>query len=205
MSLLLYYNAPAGGGSAPTITSPATVDLLENSPLTHTLTGTGVDSWSIVGGADQAHFELSLADLRWASNGTKDFESPNDANADNSYVVIIRATNSNGTTDQTVTVTITNVLYEVLEGQPWTKTMNFGLAPYVITGGADALFFSLDASNKLTLPAQDYELPGDADTNNIYEVEVTDDFFAVQGFSVQVVKVVEGGARKSYTYTFLIT
>ena len=38
-----------------------------------------------------------------------DYEAPGDSDANNSYVVIVRATNSAGTDDQTITVTITNV------------------------------------------------------------------------------------------------
>jgi hypothetical protein len=67
-------------------------------------------TWSIVGGADQARFEISGTTLRWASNGTKDFETPNDADTNNTYVVTVRATDTVGnTTDKTITVTVTDV------------------------------------------------------------------------------------------------
>ncbi|WP_101749394.1 gliding motility-associated C-terminal domain-containing protein [Flagellimonas pacifica] len=38
-----------------------------------------------------------------------DFEDPDDANADNEYEITLRATDSGGTTDQTITVKVTNV------------------------------------------------------------------------------------------------
>jgi len=94
----------------PTITSSSTVSVAENATLSHSLTADESVSWSIVGGADQSKFELSGSTLRWASNGTKDYESPDDANTDNAYVVTVRATDlASNTTDQTITVTVTDV------------------------------------------------------------------------------------------------
>jgi len=95
---------------APTITSASSVSNAENSVLAHVLTANETVSWSIVGGADQARFELSGSTLRWLSNGTKDFEAPNDADVDNAYIVQVRATDLAGNpTNQTITVTVTNV------------------------------------------------------------------------------------------------
>jgi hypothetical protein len=100
-----------GDRIAPAITSSASVSVAENLALAHTLTASETVTWSIVGGADQAHFELNGATLRFAANGTKDFEAPDDANADNAYVVTVRATDSLGNTaDQAVTATVTNAL-----------------------------------------------------------------------------------------------
>ncbi len=45
-------------------------------------------------------------------------------------------------------------------------------ATFSLTGGADQLLFSIVGGN-LTLGAQDFESPADADTNNTYVVEVT--------------------------------
>lgn len=95
---------------APTITSNASVSVDENATLSHTLTANETVTWSLPGGADAAQFELSGSTLRWSSNGTRDYETPADANADNAYVVTVRATDAAGnTTDQTVTVTVADV------------------------------------------------------------------------------------------------
>lgn len=95
---------------APTITSVAAVPALENFVLAHALTASEIVSWSIVGGADQARFEISGTTLRWASNGTKNYESPDDANTDNAYVVTVRATDLVGNSaNQTITVTVIDV------------------------------------------------------------------------------------------------
>lgn len=92
---------------APTITSANTDSVFENVALSHALTADEAVTWSIVGGADQARFELSGSTLRWLSNGTKNFEVPNDANTDNAYIVQVRATDGSGnTTNQTITVTV---------------------------------------------------------------------------------------------------
>ena len=95
---------------ASVITSAATANCAENATLSHALTANESVTWSIVGGADQARFEISGSTLRWASNGTKDYETPNDADTNNTYVVTVRATDSGAnTTDQTITITVTDV------------------------------------------------------------------------------------------------
>ncbi len=91
----------------PTITSANTDSVFENVALSHALTASEGVSWSIVGGVDQAKFELSGSTLRWLSNGTKNYEVPDDSNSDNAYVVQVRATDGAGnTTNQTITVTV---------------------------------------------------------------------------------------------------
>jgi hypothetical protein len=98
--------------TAPIITSTNTVSNAENTVLAHTLTANEPVTWAIVaGGADNARFQLTGNTLQWLSNGTKDFEAPNDANVDNAYIVTVRATDlaSNPSTTQTITVTVTNV------------------------------------------------------------------------------------------------
>jgi hypothetical protein len=96
--------------TAPVFTSSSTVSVAENATLSHTLTfSSGSPALSIVGGADQAKFELFGSILRWASNGTKDYEAPDDADTNNVYVVTVRAGGGTETTDQTISVTVTNV------------------------------------------------------------------------------------------------
>ena len=96
--------------TAPTITSASAANCAENATLAHTLTANEGVSWSIVGGADQARFEISGSTLRWLGNGTKDFEAPDDSGANNTYVVDVRATDSaTNTADQTITITVTDV------------------------------------------------------------------------------------------------
>jgi hypothetical protein len=96
--------------TAPTITSAATANNTENSVLAHALTANESVTWSIIGGADLARFELSGSTLRWLSDGTKNFEVPDDADVNNTYVVTVRATDTAlNTTNQTITVTVTDL------------------------------------------------------------------------------------------------
>lgn len=96
--------------AAPTITSANSASVNENSTLSLSLTADEAVTWSIVGGADQAQFELSGSTLRWIGNGTKNYEAPADADANNVYVVTVRATDtSSNTTDRTISVTVLDV------------------------------------------------------------------------------------------------
>lgn len=99
-----------GSNVAPVITSASTFNCAENATLSHALTANESVTWSIVGGADQARYEISGSTLRWASNGTKDFEAPDDTDTNNTYIVDVRATDTGGLfTDQTITGTVTDV------------------------------------------------------------------------------------------------
>jgi len=92
------------------ITSSASISVDENETLSHSLTANVFVGWSIVGGADQAHFEISGTTLRWASDGTQDYETPLDADTNNVYVVNVRAASlSFSTADQTISVTVADV------------------------------------------------------------------------------------------------
>jgi hypothetical protein len=98
---------------APSITSSASVSVNENAVLAHTLAATDdtAVTWSIIGGADQAQFEISGTTLRWAGNDTQDWEVPLDADANNTYVVQVRATDAfSNASNQTITVTVTDVV-----------------------------------------------------------------------------------------------
>lgn len=102
-------NAGGGDSVAPTITSADTASVEENGKLAHALTADESVTWSIVGGVDQAQFQITGSTLQWASDGTQDYESPADNNTDNDYVVTVRATDgSSNTTDQTITVSVTD-------------------------------------------------------------------------------------------------
>ncbi|MBK4719672.1 DUF4347 domain-containing protein, partial [Azospirillum sp. YIM DDC1] len=96
---------------APVFTSSATPSVPENTTAVVTLAATdnnGPVTYSLVGGADQASFSLSGAALTFAS--TPNYESPTDSDGNNVYVVVVRATDANGnTTDQTISVTVTDV------------------------------------------------------------------------------------------------
>lgn len=100
----------AADTTAPTITSASSTSVNENSNLAFSLTADETVTWSIVSGTDQAQCEISGSTLRWAGNGTKNYEAPTDADANNVYVVTVRATDaSSNTSDQTISVTVLDV------------------------------------------------------------------------------------------------
>ena len=72
----------------------------------------------------------------------------------------------------TATVTTTD---DFIAGQAITDPESQGPYTYSITGGADQNLFNVDASNGSLsfVTAPDFEGPSDADTNNVYSVELT--------------------------------
>ncbi|WP_345251326.1 Calx-beta domain-containing protein, partial [Kangiella taiwanensis] len=153
----------------------------------------GTVTYTITGGADQALFTIDPATGE-LTLPAQDFEAPADANADNLYEVQITATDSAGNTaTEDATVTVTNVVETAnLDIAPIVETtpentahttapadLSPGDAPigtvtYTITGGADQALFTIDpATGELTLPAQDFEAPADANADNVYEVQIT--------------------------------
>lgn len=169
--------------AAPTITSSNTKTVAENATLSHALTANQSVTWSIIGGADQTKFELSGSTLRWASNGTKDFETPDDADTNNAYIVQVRATNAatGDFTSQTITVTVTDVVAPTITSSSAVSVVENSALAHTLTanesvtwskvGGADTALFTLVGAT-LGLAAKDYETPIDADTNNSYVVIV---------------------------------
>ena len=110
------YTIGAADVTAPTITSGNSASVAENATLEHVLTANETVTWSIrtaaenVLSVDYADFELNGNVLRWTGNGFKDYELPDDTGTNNTYVVVVRATDvSLNTTDQTVTITVTDV------------------------------------------------------------------------------------------------
>lgn len=117
------FGAPAG--AAPSITSngggdSATVTVAENGTAVTIVAASDPElsavSYSIAGGLDEAKFEIDAATgaLRFVS--APNFEAPSDSNGDNSYEVIVQATDGEGLTDtQTITVVVSNVASEPAE------------------------------------------------------------------------------------------
>lgn len=171
--------------AAPTITSTNTATVAENATLSKSLTANQSVIWSVVGGADQSAFEISGSTLRWLSNGTKDFESPSDANTDNDYIVTVRATSATtgDHADQTITVTVTDVSVTITSSNSATVNENATLSKsltanttvtWSIVSGADQAKFEISGSTLrwASNGTKDYESPDDANTDNAYVVTV---------------------------------
>ena len=98
---------------APAFTSPAIFAVAENSTTIGTVTATDIEgnpvSFAIAGGADQALFAIDPSGaLRFIS--APDFETPQDANRDNVYDLVVSATDNLGAVStQTLAVAVANI------------------------------------------------------------------------------------------------
>ncbi len=144
-----------------------------------------------LGGADAAGFSIDSS-TGIISMVARDFEVPADANTDNVYEVTIIATDVDNNTDsETQTVTVTDVTEtatftinpiadaRVAENTAFTGSRpslsgNTPIGRLIYTlGGADAAGFSIDSSTGIiSMVARDFEVPADANTDNIYEVTI---------------------------------
>ncbi len=183
----------------PAITSAATANVAENTTAVLTVTGTDADlpaqtlSFSIVGGADQNKFNLSGGVLTFVS--APDFETPTDANGDNVYVVQVQASDGQGGTSSTqtinVTVTAVNDNNPVFTSAASANTAENTTAVLTVTatdadlpaqtvsfsivGGADQNKFNLSGGVLTFAAAPDFEVPTDANGDNVYVVQVQAD------------------------------
>ncbi len=200
-----------------TITGLAVTNVPENYAWTSpvpTLTGTpiGEVTWSKEG-TDAADFSIDSSTGR-LSMVARDYESPEDDDADNGYEVTVKATDEDGNmATKAITLTIRNVPEQatlgitgladasVAENTPWTSPV-----PSVTGGpigdvtwtkeGDDAADFSIDPSTgQLSMVVRNYEIPADANADNAYEVTVkatdADDNSAMTSITVTVTDVRE--------------
>ncbi len=180
---------------APVITS-STFNAAENQTAVGTVLATDADlpadtlNWSLTGGgADSGAFTLSPTGVL-SFNTAPNFESPGDSNGDNVYEVEVQVDDGNVTVSKTITVTvtdandapvITSTNFNAAENQTSigtvlatdadlpADTLNWSLTG----GGADSGAFTLSPTGVLSFnTAPNFETPGDANADNVYEVEV---------------------------------
>jgi subtilisin-like proprotein convertase family protein len=207
---------PTGGPGAAT----STVTMNENISAVTTFSADKAVAWSVNGGLDQSKFTINTFTGALSFISAPDFENPTDSNGDNIYIVIVRATDTNGNvSSQTLTVTITNVveLPPVITGPSGaagaltsTKGINENtstIATFIadktvtwsINGGLDQARFSINSvTGALTfINSPDFENPSDSDLNNTYIVTIraTDSsgLTATQTLTVTILNVVESG------------
>lgn len=185
-------NAPVitsnGGGSTASVSVP------ENTRAITTVTATDADSSSVVtysisGGADASKVTINAATGVVQFGTAPDFEAPTDADANNTYVFVVMASDGTNSDTQTITVTVTDVADGIPDTTAPTITSSatptvaenaaFSLAltanetvTWTKTGGADVALFTL-AGSTLSMVARDFEAPADANADNAYVVQVT--------------------------------
>ena len=158
-------------------------------------------------GVDAADFSVNAA-TGVVSMVARDFENPDDADADNTYVVILTATDEDANSaTQSLTVSVTDASLaiqaitntSVNENTAYSETIvltgdtTIGATTYSLSG-VDAADFSVNAAGVVSMVARDFENPVDADTNNIYELTLTasaDGKSATQSWTVSITDVIE--------------
>jgi CSLREA domain-containing protein len=97
-----------GGGAT------AAINLAENSAAVSTVTATAGASYAIAGGVDAARFTIDAGTGALAFVSAPDFESPTDANGNNTYHVTVSVSDGSGGIDyQAITVSVTDLAYNV--------------------------------------------------------------------------------------------
>jgi VCBS repeat-containing protein len=196
--LILRYVVP--DVTAPTITGPggatgasSSISIPETATSVFTFSASETVTWS-KSGTDSSFFTIASSGALTVT--ARDFETPADSDMNNTYIVIITATDgSSNATSQTLTVTITNVneapVITLPNGNPTysisQQENNSNVLTYSATdvdsgttlawsiSGTDAGDFNLSPNGgALTFVANpDFEAPMDSDSNNIYLIVVT--------------------------------
>jgi len=186
-----------GGGAS------ASISVTENSSAVTTVVASDTDlpaqalTYSIIGGADQARFNINPTTGVLSFASAPDYESPTDIGADNVYEVTVQVSDGSLASTQAISVTV-NPLNEqqpvissdgggasasisVTENSSAVTTvvasdadMPAQALTYRIIGGADQARFNIDPSTGVLsfASAPDYENPGDAGLDNVYDVTV---------------------------------
>ncbi len=189
--------------TAPIITSNggganATISVAENLTAVTTVVATDANpiTYSIAGGVDQAKFNINTSTGVLVFVTAPDYEMPTDADANNSYLVTVRATDGLNNKDQNITVNVTDVNDNapviISNGGGATATISLPegstnvtkviatdadagtVIIYSFNGGADVSKFNINsATGDVTFKTPPiFLLPTDADGNNSYLVTV---------------------------------
>ena len=178
---------------APVFTSDAAVSVAENQTVAYTALATDADGDDLsynLSGTDAALFmiDATTGEVRFIE--APDFENPGDADGDNVYDIVVTASDGTNSTDQTVAITVTNendnapsftsdaavsvaenqtVAYTALAMDADGDDLSYNLS------GTDAALFMIDATTGEVrfIEAPDFEAPGNADGDNVYDIVVT--------------------------------
>ncbi len=140
--------------NTPVFTSGTAVRVMENTTVTgYTATTTDGDgdtvTFSLSGGTDQAAFSIDNNSGVLSFNTAPSFANPSDSDGNNTYVVVITATDGTNPVVQSVTVTVTDI-FEVTVSTTGIKTIRFDWPAY--TGATKyKLFVNPDGMSGFTL------------------------------------------------------
>ena len=179
----------------PSFTSPGSADVEENQRLAYTTIAADEDGDALsysLSGTDAALFTIDPATGVVSFMEAPDFEEPGDAGGDNAYDIVVTASDGTNSTDQTVAITVTDV-NEVGNAPIFTSDASAAVAEnqtaaytavateadgdplsYSLSG-TDAALFTIDPTTGAVrfIASPDFENPGDADRDNVYDIVVT--------------------------------
>ena len=184
--------------NTPIFTSGATVRVAENQTLAYMALATDADGDALsysLSGTDGALFTINPATGEVSFMAAPDFENPGDAGGDNVYDIVVTVSDGTNSADQTVAVTVTNVdeagnapvftseaTASVAENQSVDSVVYTAMAAdadgdvlsYNLSGTDGALFTINPATGEVRFTAApDFENPGDAGGDNVYDIVVT--------------------------------
>ena len=179
--------------NAPVFSSDAAVSVSENQTAAYMAEASDADGDAVtysLSGSDAALFDIDAATGEVTFRTAPDFEAPTDANGDNQYDIVVTASDGTNSTDQAVAISVTNENdnYPIFNSPAAVSVAENQTAAYMVQAsdadgdtvtyslsGTDAALFSIDAATGAVsfLAAPDFEAPGDADGDNVYDVLVT--------------------------------
>ena len=182
---------PVVENTAPVITSAAEFTVAENTTTVGTIAATDAEGDALtysISGDDVALFAIDDAGAL-SFIAAPDFEVPADAGADNIYNVQVQVSDGIETVTQDLTVTVADVpenTAPVITSTAFTVNENTTTVGTIVAtdaegdaltysiSGDDAALFTIDpATGELSfVAAPDFEVPGDASLDNIYNVQV---------------------------------
>jgi trimeric autotransporter adhesin len=185
----------SGGNDAPSITSGGSASFAENATGTvYTATGSDPESTTLtytLGGTDAGLFDINASSGAVTFRAAPNFEAPGDAGANNVYDITVTASDgslSSAARAVAITVTEVNEAPSITSGGSASFAENATGTVYTATGsdpestaltytlgGTDAGLFNINASSGAVTfkVSPNFEAPGDAGANNVYDITVT--------------------------------
>jgi uncharacterized delta-60 repeat protein len=206
--------------NTPIITSIDKFTIPENTSSVMTVTATDADlpaqilTYSIAGGSDVARFSIDPSTGILAFIAPSDFESPADTGLDNTYNVMVQASDGTLSTTKDLTVTVTSVndnIPVVTSPSGFSTPENILIVTtvtasdadlptqalsFAIIDGLDSVRFSINPTTGVLafIAPPDFESPNDAGLDNIYNfrVQVSDGVLVIaQDFIFTVTDVAD--------------
>ena len=215
------------------ITSQASFGVAENGTSVGSVHATDTDgdvvSYAIAGGADAARFVINAQTGALSFIAAPNFEAAGDADGNNVYELLVGASDGSLSTTQAIAVQVGNIneapvitsggggssaTLSVNENSTLVTTVAAsdpeGSQTFAISGGADAGRFTINSTTGELrfINGPNFEAPGDANGDNIYQVIVAASDGALldtQNLSVSIANVRDGltinGTTKADTLT----